>query len=529
MQESWFCAQCKSMNRANAQQCYKCRALKAGATLATIAGRQHGVVLTPGLDEEHREVAWTLMFRQTYVSAWKIGYLAAALLFAMLAVWLLIGAVTLVSVIHLFSTDQADLGNQSHAPLLSLFAAGLIGAGLLAIVTVVVHSVFLYLTSVNASALGSGSPRFDPARAALWWIESALWAIRGSLAFVVPPFLALIAVSLVGPILGMGLGIVWFVCAFWALGDPVSCLDKPRRLLVDLWDRLGIPGSADSRIVTLWSVAWGTGRGIEYAVSGVIYLFVIVLSIIGFGASRIGGEVTFAPAGQVALAQTLLTFTVLTVQIVADGIGLYLLARITMELATRQRVREGWVLGGLDVARMKASEEATTREAAARSSAGAGVAPWTPQPPLPVETLPAVPQPGAEAEAGPRPRPAGPPPAVPKPQEWQGTVQWPPAPKPDQPPSTPARPPFQPPEASQLQPTGLWPEMQPPPPEEDASTTASTDVAKPVIRPSSAGTPRYRSVQGDHLGSPPSASSESSAGDGSSGSIPDDPSLGEGI
>ena len=84
MQESWFCAQCKSMNRATSQQCYKCRAPKAGATLATVADRPLGVVLTPGLDEEHREVAWTLMFRQSYVSAWKLGYAAAALLFAIM-------------------------------------------------------------------------------------------------------------------------------------------------------------------------------------------------------------------------------------------------------------------------------------------------------------------------------------------------------------------------------------------------------------------------------------------------------------
>jgi hypothetical protein len=38
MQEFWFCARCKSMNRANSQQCYRCKALKTEATLATVAG-----------------------------------------------------------------------------------------------------------------------------------------------------------------------------------------------------------------------------------------------------------------------------------------------------------------------------------------------------------------------------------------------------------------------------------------------------------------------------------------------------------
>ena len=98
------------------------------------------------------------------------------------------------------------------------------------------------------------------------------------MAFVLPPFLTLFALGLGGPIFGLGGGIVWFVCAYWLLGDPVSCLGKPKRLLQDLWDRLGVPGSADSRIVLFWSVAWGTGRGIEYAVSGVAYLFLPSMS-----------------------------------------------------------------------------------------------------------------------------------------------------------------------------------------------------------------------------------------------------------
>ncbi|HEX7612116.1 MAG TPA: hypothetical protein VF371_05015 [Candidatus Limnocylindrales bacterium] len=367
MQESWFCAQCKSMNRANAEQCYKCRAPKAGATLATVAGRSHGVVLTPGLDEEHREVAWTLMFRQTYISAWKLGYVAAALILALLAAGVILTAVALAVIVTHPSVGQLTLTG-FFAPLLY----PLLVVGPLAILTVVVHSVFLCLTSNNLPALGSGSPRFDPVRAAVWWIESALWAIRGGLAFVVPPFLALFAVSFVGPVIGLTIGVVWFVCAYWALGDPISCLGKPKRLLEDLWERLGVPGSADSRIVTLWSVAWGTGRGIEYASAGVTYLLLIALSIIAFAASRMGQEVTLAPASQIGLAQTLLTVTITVVQLIADGIGLFLLARVTMELARRQRVREEWILGGLDSARAKAASDAATRDAAARDAAGAG-------------------------------------------------------------------------------------------------------------------------------------------------------------
>ena len=180
MQEFWFCARCKSMNRAGALKCYKCQAPKGQATLATVAHRQQGVVLTPGLDDEHRELAWTLMFRQTYISAWKLGYLAAALLFALLAVWCALAGASLVAIARVFSVWNTATDPSIGAlegPLGYILGFGVIGAALIAIATLVVHSIFLCLTSINSPALGSGSPRFDPARAAVWWIESYLWAI----------------------------------------------------------------------------------------------------------------------------------------------------------------------------------------------------------------------------------------------------------------------------------------------------------------------------------------------------------------
>src|ERR1035437_9262700 len=185
MQEFWFCASCKSMNRANAPQCYRCKSRKTEATLATVANRQQDVVLTPGLDEEHREVAWTLMFRQKYISAWRLGYLAAGLLLATLAVatFATIQAVVIIIVGGSFDSGGMNGGQQA------LLGATVLIMVVLGLLMVVVHSVFLCLTSMGAPALGSGSPRFDPARAAVWWIESALWAIRGGLAFVVPPML----------------------------------------------------------------------------------------------------------------------------------------------------------------------------------------------------------------------------------------------------------------------------------------------------------------------------------------------------
>jgi hypothetical protein len=446
MQEFWFCSSCKSMNRASAQQCYRCRALKVESTLTTVTERHQGVVLTPGLDEEHREVAWTLMFRQTYISAWRLGYVAAALLLVLLGAVAVFGAMTLAVVIVAPSVDQLSPGDGRLVALRYAF----IVAALIGIVTVVVHSTFLYLASENAPALGSGSPRFDPIRAAVWWIESLLWAIRGGLAFVMPPFLALAAILFVGPalgilglIMGLGVGIVWFVCAFWLLGDPITCLGKPQRLLKDLWDRLAVPGSADARIVSLWSAAWGTGRGVEFAIAGMIYVLTIVLILVVFLASRFGFEMTLAPEGQIQLVEKLVSLAVVAIEFIADAAAVYLLAQITIELAKRQRVREAWVLGGLDAARTKAQEDSRVRDEAALAEA-------------------------ARATAVSQPEPAPPHPVAP------------------QPPADAARPPA-------AAPTQMA---------EDAPPQAGT-ATRPVIQPSSASLARYRPPARDVEGKPP--------------------------
>lgn len=367
MQESWFCARCKSMNRAGSEQCYRCKARKSEATLATVSDRQQGVVLTPGLDDEHREIAWTLMFRQRYISAWKLGYLAAGLLIVTLALAVFADFTSLVVFVANGSLDPALM----KPPQISTLSAALLALGFVGLVTAVIHSGFLGLTSMDAPALGSGSPRFDPVRAALWWIESALWAIRGGLSFVVPPLLCLFGIWLGGLVLGLGMGIVWAAVSFYMLGDPIANLGKPARLLHDLWNRLGVPGSSDSRIVTMWSAAWGTGRGVEYAVSGLIFVAIIAFALIDFVAARFGMGLTPASQSQADVIFRLIGFLVLAIQGIADGIGLLLLAQITIELSKRQRVREDWVLRGFDVAKAKALADARNREAGFRATAAA--------------------------------------------------------------------------------------------------------------------------------------------------------------
>jgi hypothetical protein len=341
VQEFWFCADCKSMNRANAKQCYHCHAARTQEnTLATAVLSQSRAVLTPGLDDEHRELAWELMRRSSYFSAWALGYVAAGLL-----------AITAVAVAALLAADFVFMlahqlpdpipGDDPRAGWVGIVAATM---GLLFLATVIVHSAFLAVTSLNTAALGSGSPRFGPERAAVWWIESLLWAIRAALAFVGPPLLFLLAVSIGGLLIGVIGGIIWFVCCLVLLGDPISSLGKPSRLLRDLHERLAVPGSSDSRVVTMWAAAWGTARGLDYAVAGGTYLILIgavALALIGV---PILSDTGSGDQGRTAMAA--LAYTIVAIEFVADVIALFLLAQITADLAERQKTREKWVLGG---------------------------------------------------------------------------------------------------------------------------------------------------------------------------------------
>lgn len=339
--EFWFCDRCQSMNRANADQCYRCRSPRELVAKVVVTARQEGVVLTPGLDEEHRGVAWTLMSRQRYYSAWKLGYVATVLLVVTLILSTIENAALMPVALMNGFVQQVDIPRQLILGIAICSAA----LSIVGLITIVVHSAFLALTSMAVPALGSGTPRFHPARAAVWWIEGELWAIRGSLAFIVPPLLSLLAMALFG-LLGILAGIVWFVCAYMFLGDPVTCLAKPRRLLLDLYQRLAIPGSEDTRKITLWSLAWGVFHGLGSAVAGLVYLVFILFVFVAFIAELAGSPLTLISGQRLYAVEIVLSLTVLTIETIASIAALYFLAQITLDLANRQRFRERWVLEG---------------------------------------------------------------------------------------------------------------------------------------------------------------------------------------
>jgi hypothetical protein len=333
MQEFWFCSECRSMNRADARRCYKCRALKEQSTLATVAERNDGVVLTPGLDEEHREVAWALMSTNRYVSAWRLGYVAAGLICLFLVLAPLFFGAVVVALISIVRSQAADQPNTGLAAILLVLT---LASTLVFMAMVVLHSVFLGLTAMNSPALGCGTPRFGPVRSGLWWIESYLWSTWGMLTLWFWPYL-----------IARALGV---------LCGPIAAIGKPRRMLQDLMDRSGVPGSSGSRPVGVWSIAWVAARCINYVAYLLPLLLIISAFILYLFTGLVGIHLSPAPEGQLLFFSLILLAVILGGELLAEGSALFLLSRITIELSRRQRAREAWVRQGLAVARATAAD-----------------------------------------------------------------------------------------------------------------------------------------------------------------------------
>ena len=327
MQQHWYCDECFSMNRANAGRCYKCHSPRSQMATSVATERQAGALVTPALDEEDRKTAASLM-AAGYTSAWQIGHLAAGLLAVTLALVCINAALRLPGLI-------LQLTGRPFRPS-DVLATGadfaLFALGAIALLTVMVHSAFLCLAAKAAPALGCGFPCVDPASASLWWIESEMWAICGAVALVVPLFFVGLFGILARLVLSSG-------GSFWVLGSPMAYFGRPHRQLVDLWQRLADSGSAGTRPITIWSLAWGTAHAFA-AICAVF--FGMAMLYLSFRSASEGRAIAWTAQGVVVIGT--LAMLVAVVELLAVVASLYLLAQITWELANRQKTREEWVL-----------------------------------------------------------------------------------------------------------------------------------------------------------------------------------------
>jgi hypothetical protein len=391
--EFWVCGHCRSLNRVGSTKCYSCRE-KFGSrppTVETLRSPGSGVgaapppppmpavpmadfsssrnlppppsfsrpvaVPPPAMPGRHapaiprepggslnpvtairQKIARSLAMRQS-VSVAPLGYLTALLL----VIVLVIGVVLVMTVLpvgtymlqHLNLKDSwAQLSDGEQGLTKQLSIALLI----LSPITLLFFSVFVGLSTHNATGLGADQPLLPPYRAGTAW-TGVIWAqTRIVVGLLVPAALLWEGYTIVGLILA----IVSLEIAHHHLDDAGGWLERPARHLADLYAKLGFEGSIASPAGSVWSACF---RGANWMFIGVAALPVVGYAayvgsnlagrpeVIGWGSSSLG-------IAQIAVALMVSSFIGLTVATVA------LLIPLTIGLVQRQRTRKTLVRVG---------------------------------------------------------------------------------------------------------------------------------------------------------------------------------------
>ena len=384
MEEFWVCQNCKSLNRAGSSKCYSCRAkfgtrgpepqsvsrnAPAAAPLpqgpiadfgaaptptpqygrlaalapATAAG---GVATAPRgssgfqgpIGAVKRRIASSLSMRQS-VPVTPLGYATAVLLVLLLAVgalWVL--AVIPVAADLLQHADAASawaklsVGRQGYVEALSI---AVLVAGT---ATWLCCSVFVGLTTHNATGLGADQPLLSPYDAAGCWGHLLFTQARVAVGLIVP--VALVWQDYVIP--GLLAGIVAVELAHRHVDDQSSWLSRPSRHLPDLYIKLGVQGSISSRLASLWSGCFRMANSIA-----ILAAALPALALTAFAIGALTGHrdlVTWQSSG---LGAWQLVTALVVINLVAwTAAAVALLVPLTIGLVTRQRMRRTLVRVG---------------------------------------------------------------------------------------------------------------------------------------------------------------------------------------
>jgi len=462
MQEFWFCEACKSLNRGDADHCYRCRAPRARATMATIHERHLADVMMPGVDKLEQGTARAMLEGYPYTDVGPLGYIAAALLIPPILFQLGFLLYEVALLISLIAPDRYFLG----AGWFLLAQVCLGGYGLFVVIAAVIHSVFLALTNMNVPSLGGGTPRFGTPRASAWWIEAALWAWRANLTVWIPLYVGIRSMEVLGVFgLVFALALLWLATRY--LHNPMYSLRKPGRLLEDLTSRLALRGSSDGGLASMWSAAWGTARMVDVITPLVVVVGAIVMVISAF-IQMTRTTTGSPPASELNFASSLTTLSavlilIVMVEVVANVIALALLARLTVSLSNSQKVRRNWVVTS---AGWPSGVPPVGFPAAVVASAANPPAGPAPRPPvIPAQPVTEPPPPSPSEQPVPAPVPATAP-------------ATPPAPVADRPPLW---------IRTQAEFAGDYSSATP----EPDDPTPSAESPEPVLRPSSSSLSRY--------------------------------------
>jgi hypothetical protein len=399
MPESWFCESCGSLNRGNADRCYRCKSPKAQGVAATTREQRPVDALFPGADKVDAARAAAQLAPHSYIDPSLLGYLAVVgftILFAA-------GLATLAgAVAALLATVAPDTFKFTDAMRrLTVVAGAVTGAG--SILAVVCHSAFLWLTTRNVPALAGGMPRFGSRRALAWWIEAYLWQVWAlCVVWVVPGILLLVVLIVLafGQALLGGFGFLGALFAIWYFGRysgiridfpqyTLEVLRKPARLLEDLTERLAAQESPGRRLVSLWSTSWVTSAVIRvflpYLVLGLWVFIVLLLAARAFAGLDVG---KMPSESDLLLAETTFVALMGLTALLTDLLAVFFIARVTLALTDAQRKRHRWLVEGDSLPPNQFARQA-------------------PQPAPPAPEPNALATPAPSAPPSPAPRPAG--------------------------------------------------------------------------------------------------------------------------
>jgi hypothetical protein len=389
VEEFWVCQHCRSLNRASASKCYSCRekygsrpkegapavknatrvasppaalptAADFGAAVArqpyiarpvalpsvaapgpavfgTPASRETRGVSTP-VSAVRRRIARFFAQRQSLSVGW-LGNLTAILL-----TLLIVDGAALVLTVSPAARDLLQNANLAGAwAHLTSDQQGLtrtlaIGFGALGIVSLLSLSLFLGLTTHNATGLGADMPILTPYGAGIVWPVVVWTQVRIAVGMIVP--VALIWLGY--PIPGLIAALVVVEIAQRHLDDPFGWLTMPYRHLPDLYAKLGVGGSIESRLASLWSACFRAANVLAIATYALPALAVILIfASDALGRDRIPGWQS-SGLGPAQLGVALLVGSL--VAVTAGAVGL--LVPISLGLVRRQRTRRTLVRVG---------------------------------------------------------------------------------------------------------------------------------------------------------------------------------------
>jgi hypothetical protein len=213
-----------------------------------------------------------------------------------------------------------------------------VGVAVLAMVSLLCFSVFLGLTTHNATGLGADQPLLTPYRAGLCW-ASALWAqTRIAVGLIVPAMIIWKGYTVPG-LIAM---IAAVEIAQRHMDDPLGWLTRPALHLPDLYSKLGVAGSIASPLATMWSVSFRIVNLLAIAVAALpaVGLAVYAASMLSGRTEVVGWQSGGFGPGQIGIA-------ILFVSLAGWAFGsLAMLVPITLGLVQRQRTRRTLVRVG---------------------------------------------------------------------------------------------------------------------------------------------------------------------------------------